>query len=157
MLTGPEESLIGIESDLVLLHVRVDENHALDLVLYAVLDKVVFEDQLLTEHEPEVDLSQELIQELIVLSYQVIQYVLEYRPDLNEREHIVLPQLLLFLVGFAVESQVFHGHARVGSSGLWVTECRECIVAFLNDELEVVLASLVIEDEVLLATDAEPV
>ena len=38
-----------------------------------------------------------------------------------------------------------------------MSECGKCEVAFIYHKLEVVLPILVIEDEVLLATDTEPV
>ena len=72
MLTRPEQGLVSVKADLVLLHVGVYQHHALNLVLNAVADEVVLQDKLLSENEAEVDFSQQLVYEVVILPYKMI-------------------------------------------------------------------------------------
>ena len=120
-------------------------------------DEVVFKDKLLSENEAEVDFSQQLVDEVVILPYEMIHDILKYGTNLSEGEHVILAELLRLSVILHVESQVLHWQARVGAGGLRVSECGKREVALVYHELEVVLPVLVVEDEVLLATHTEPV
>ena len=120
-------------------------------------DEVIFEDKLLSENEAEVDLSQQLVDEIVILPHEVIHDVLKNGTNLSEGEHIILAELLRLSVVLQVESQVLHWQSRVRPGGLRVTECGKREVALVYHEFEVVLSVLVVEDEVLLAAHTEPV
>ena len=156
LFSAPHQRLVRVEPDLVLLDVRVNQHHALNLIFNAVADKVIFEDQLLPEDEAEVRLAQQLIEEAVIFADQVVENVLEDGADLGEGEHVVLAMTLRLLVVLGMVSQVLHRHS-VREGILWVSEGWEGEVALLNDEFKVVSARLLIEDELLLPTDTEPI
>ena len=72
MLTRSEQGLVSVEADLVLLHVGVYQHHAFNLVLNAVADEVVLQDKLLSKNEAEVDFSQQLVDEVVILPNEMI-------------------------------------------------------------------------------------
>ncbi len=67
-------------------------------------DEVVFQDKLLSENEAKVDFSQQLVDEVIILSHEVIHDVLKNGTNLSEGEHIILAELLRLSVVLHVES-----------------------------------------------------
>jgi hypothetical protein len=69
-----------------------------------VADEVVFQDKLLSENEAEVDFSQQLVDEVVILPYEVIHDVLKNGTDLSEGEHVILAELLRLSVVLHVES-----------------------------------------------------
>jgi hypothetical protein len=69
-----------------------------------VADEVVFKDKLLSENEAEVDFSQQLVDEVVILPYEMIHDILKYGTNLSEGEHVILAELLRLSVVLHVES-----------------------------------------------------
>jgi len=119
-----------------------------------VADEVIFKEKLLAEDEAEVCLGEESVQVACVLADQLVKYVLKNCAYLSEGEHVILTQGLRLLVLSGVEGEVLEWKLNLF---WWCTELGQCHGAALEHEAQVLSPAFLIEQEVLLAPDAQPV
>lgn len=155
MLRGFEEILECVESNLILLHISIDQNHALNPVVYGVADEIVVQDELFTENKAEISAAQELVDEGRISAHQLVEDVLQNRTHSSERERVELLLLLDLSVHKSVMRKFFHRHSRFILD--WPPEHRKRVVAILNHKLQVHLSEFFIENEMLLSAVAQPI
>ena len=68
VLRVTQQRLVSVQTDLILLHVGVYQHHRLNLVVYAVSNKVIFKYQLFSKDKPKVNFSEQLINIRFILS-----------------------------------------------------------------------------------------
>jgi hypothetical protein len=68
-----------------------------------VANKIVLQQQLLTEDKAEVGLREQLVQEGVILAHKLILDILKDRPDISEGENVVATFILNNLVVSVVE------------------------------------------------------
>ena len=68
-----------VQSDLILLDIRVHKHHRLDLVIDAVPDKVKLKDELLSKDEAVVSLTEKLVEEVVILFEQLLVEILSVK------------------------------------------------------------------------------
>lgn len=151
MFTILKKAFESIKPDLIFLHVGVNEHHAFNFIVNAVSNEIVLQNEVLPKHKSKVSFGKQLINESIIFTHQLIQYVLQNGSYLGEWEHIILSSSLDLLVSLCIMSQVFHRNF------LWLrrmSKCWESIVALFYYKLQVIFAILLIEYKLLLVSHA---
>jgi len=103
-----KQILKRIQSDFVLLYIRINEDHAFYTVVDAMSDKVKLKEQLFAKDEPEVSFTEQLVDERVVGAHKLVLDVLQDAADVRQREDFVLALELSATVLFIVECQIFH-------------------------------------------------
>jgi hypothetical protein len=102
-----------------------------------------------------------LVEEGIILSYKLVLDILKDGPDISEGEDVIATFILNNLVVSVVEGQVLHGWHRslkgicCGSKGF--SELAKDHVASVDDEGKVGPSGFLVEQELELLVDTEPV
>ena len=118
--------------------------------------KIEFQNQLLAKNETEIGLAQQLIQESVVLLYQLVKDVLQDGAHRGHFEVLKAPLALHFFVHAVIESRIFHiAHScRVFERP---SELAHDSVASVDYKLEVCAATLLTKEEDEFVVEAEPV
>jgi len=153
---GAKEELKGVEPDLVLLDVGVHEHHRLDLVVDAVPNEVKLEDELLAEDKPKVSLTEELVEEGVVLFDELVENVLQDRSNFSHLEDLKPSLVFDLLVHLVVKRNVLHW-AHPVSILERSSKLSKDLVACVNNKFEIGSAALLVEQEDELVVEAKPV
>lgn len=113
----PAQELYGIESDLVLLDVGVEQHITFKLVVNTMAYEVVVKEKLLTKNESEVSLGQELVEMGLVQPNQLVLDILQDGTNGSKWEDIAAFLYLDFLVSSLVLGQVGQRNFRLQGHG----------------------------------------
>jgi len=116
-----KQVLEGVKSDLIFLDVRINQYHAFDAVVYTMAHEVKLKKELFSKHEPEVRLTEQLVDEWVISPHQLVLYILQNAAEIGHREDLVFTLILHLFVYLVIKCKVLHRRHLV-IRPYWLTE-----------------------------------
>ena len=108
MLMWTKNAFKCVKSDLILFYIWVNQNHALNTIIYTMSNEIVFKQKLFAKNKAKVRLTKQLIYERIICTNKLVLDILQDTSYVCKRENFILAFVLHFFILFFIKSAVFH-------------------------------------------------